>query len=90
MTTSVSMIVTRLTSPPDDLAATRCPHCESDPDLFQPDVEQPGRLLAVCPDCHLWLILDLEAGLIMQVPRPDAPPPLDGDGRHDGDVVARQ
>ena len=41
--------------------APLCPRCEEDEeidlDLHQPDLQQPDRILGICPCCGAWYLL---------------------------------
>jgi hypothetical protein len=38
-----------------------CPRCGADLSLHQPDLDQPQRLLATCPECRSWYLVDAKA-----------------------------
>lgn len=40
-----------------------CPHCGTDLDLHQPDLHDLDRMIAICPECRLWFLLDELSGL---------------------------
>lgn len=49
-------------SPCDGHARPDCPVCDSALTLHQPDEAMPERLLAICPTCKSWFVLDCETG----------------------------
>lgn len=45
----------------DARAVRVCPGCRDQMQLHQPDLDQPDRLLATCPSCQCWYVLDESA-----------------------------
>jgi hypothetical protein len=70
---SVSVILGLFRIPllPNDLV--RCPACDGDLDLHQPDPGDPDRLLGVCEECGDWFLMDLmpDQAEWMVVPLPE-------------------
>jgi hypothetical protein len=58
----------RLGNSPAEDTETKCPGCGSALDFHQPDPRLPLRLLATCPNCSGWYILDVEARLMARLP----------------------
>ncbi len=36
-----------------------CPDCKSRMDLHQPDMQNPRRILGICPECQGWNLIDM-------------------------------
>ena len=49
-------------------ATISCTGCGEVLDLHQPDVEQPDRLLGICPECRTWFLIDHEAHMMLALP----------------------
>jgi hypothetical protein len=79
------------------LACPRCPEPRAFLDLFYPDPRDPGRSLAICPDCRRWYYRRHPLGLrptLVEIPgtcplsrraarrRPNRPVLLEFRGRH--------
>jgi hypothetical protein len=67
----VAMNLTRLSPEPESLSTTSCTKCGEGLNLHQPDANLPERLLATCPDCSAWFLIDGGAGLMMLLPDED-------------------
>ena len=59
VTASVSLTISRFSTPPDRFSRVTCLSCDSGLNLHQPDPGSPDRLLGICVGCQNWFILDL-------------------------------
>ena len=51
---------------------TTCSRCLQEMELHQPDVDQPDRLLGICPECGDWVMIDYESdsfASLLELPR---------------------
>jgi hypothetical protein len=47
----------RIDADPDGPSWLRCPGCQEDPTLPQPDQQLPDRLLGTGAECHAWFLI---------------------------------
>jgi hypothetical protein len=59
---------------PDHLLEIRCPGCRSFLVVHLPDPLQPERLLATCPECKSWYLLDRQTSAMHLLPTGDGAP----------------
>jgi hypothetical protein len=64
--------VIKLAVDPSHPTEARCPACQELLTVHQPDVELPDRLLGVCPECRVWLLIDATVGVMIRLPHPGA------------------
>ena len=48
-----------------------CRHCGQSLSMHQPDPDYPERMLATCPDCRSWYLIDCVAGAMVLLPSAD-------------------
>jgi hypothetical protein len=52
----------------DDTTRARCSKCGLPLETHQPDEDMPERLIATCPECKAWYLVDLEGGVMILLP----------------------
>ena len=60
--------VVPLDSDADELLAVACPICGETLSLHQPDEASPDRLVATCPGCQGWFLIDLTEAIMIRLP----------------------
>ena len=68
--TKVTLFVRNLNT--EEEPVTACSRCRQEMEMHQPDVNQPNRLLGICPECGEWLLIDYESethASVLELPR---------------------
>ena len=63
--TKVTLVARNLNLEEEPVAA--CSRCRQEMELHQPDINQPDRLLGICPDCGDWVMIDYESASLASV-----------------------
>ena len=52
----------------DEFLAVACPICGETLSFYQPDEASPDRLIATCPGCQGWHLVDLTEAIMIRLP----------------------
>ena len=76
-TRALTLTMTRLALADACLLSVRGTCCDRTLNVHQPDLEDPGRLLGVCPGCGRWSAIRIEAeGFLLLLELPECPETL--------------
>jgi hypothetical protein len=58
----------RLDADPDERSRRKCPRCDNDLMVHQPDEQWPDRLLGACAECRSWFLIDVDGKVMVRLP----------------------